>query len=381
MNDETVPAADDILTAALDDVFGTEGTATLDKEIKTLEAAKLAAFDEWEEGNTSRDEYLAELQKLDKETRVLIAEKAVAASQERGHYDAFIAADNGNFAHFMAAYSRRMRAVASDNRRRHMTAPQILEYPLEPMDLQSAARDFASSEVKIIAQSVIESMRGRPALGMFGDVAARHMWDEYCWSLQHGPFDDDMGWDDLRIGSLSGGFEEVAYGLIQTELDKRSPYALIFLSTKAFENDPDHHEDDCSGVIWPDGIVTLVTEELNDRASNRNLDLIGPDRGELVYYEVNTDGMVWSVLSNRGEASEILASHCDALLDPDDDLSDLATEMLDAFMAAAAEEEEGEIFPVILQYFEDNLRTLVMEKDILPALEGARTSLLRWLDR
>ena len=81
--------------------------------------------------------------------------------------------------------------------------------------LQSAAEAFARAEVARIAGVVIDDLRSQSANDTFGEVAARHLWDEYCWSLQEGPFDDDMGWDGLRLGSLSGAFEDVVRASIQ----------------------------------------------------------------------------------------------------------------------------------------------------------------------
>lgn len=90
--------------------------------------------------------------------------------------------------------------------------------------------------------------------------------------------------------------------------------------------------------------------------------------------------MVWSFLSDRGEALDLIASHCDALIDPEGDLSDLADAMVEAFMAAAAEDDEGEVFSVFLERFEDDVRALVRDKDVLPSLEDMRAGLLDRLD-
>lgn len=246
--------------------------------------------------------------------------------------------------------------------------------------LQSAAGDFARAEVNRIAGAVVDDLRSRPANDTFGDVAARHLWDEYCWSLQEGPFDDDMGWDDVRLGSLSGAFEDVVRASIQTEVEKLPKHALVFLSVQAFEEDADSDEEEAVGSIWIDGIVSLVLDEVTSRASRRTLDLIGPHRGDVIGYEVQGSGMVWTVLSDRGEALDLIASHCDALIDPEGDLSDLAGEMVEAFMAAAAEDDEGAVFSVFLEHFEDELRTLVRAKDVVPALKGMRAALLSRLD-
>lgn len=250
----------------------------------------------------------------------------------------------------------------------------------EWLKLHSAASDFARAEIGMIVEAVLDDLRSRPTHDTFGDVAARHLWDEYCWSLQEGPFDDDIGWGDMRLGSISDAFEDVVRGAIQAQLEKRAKHALILLSAKAIEEDDDIDEERALGSIWIDGIVSLVLEEVNRRASRRNLDLIGPERGDLVPYEVEGGGMVWGVLSERGEASDLVASHCDTLLDPQGDLSTLAEEMLEAFMAAAAA-DDGTVLPLVLENFEDELRTLAMEKDILPMLSEMRDSLLALLDR
>ena len=126
--------------------------------------------------------------------------------------------------------------------------------------------------------------------------------------------------------------------------------------------------------------MSLVLDKVNTQASRRTLDLIGPHRGDVIGYEVEGSGMVWSVLSDRGETTDLVASHCDALLDPDDDLSDLAEEMVEAFIAAAAEDDEGAVFSVFLEHFEDEVRALVREKDVVPSLEDIRAGLLHRLD-
>jgi hypothetical protein len=246
--------------------------------------------------------------------------------------------------------------------------------------LQSAAQAFARAEVARISGAVIDNLRAQPANDTFGDVAARHLWDEYCWSLQEGPFDDDLGWDDVRLGSLSGAYEDVVRASIQTEVAKLPKHALVLLSAQAFEEDDDSDEEENFGSIWIDGIVSLVLDEVNSRASRRALDLIGPHRGDVIGYEVEGSEMVWSVLSDRGEAMDLIASHGDALIDLAGDLSDLADEMVEAFMAAAAEDDEDEVFSIFLERFEDDVRALVLEKDVMPSLEEIRDGLLERLD-
>lgn len=233
--------------------------------------------------------------------------------------------------------------------------------------LQSAAEAFARTEFTRIVDVVIEDLRSQSANGNFGDVAARHLWDEYCWSLQE--------------GSLSDLHDDIVSAFIQTEVEKLSKHALILLSAQAFEEDDEIDEVEFLGNIWIDGIVSLALDQVRTCASDQYLDLIGPHRGDVICYEVEGSGMVWSILSDRGEAMDLISSHCDALLDPEGDLSELADEMIEAFMAAAAEDDEGEVFTVLLDRFEDDVRALVRDKDVLPCLENMRAGLLDRLDR
>ncbi|MDD7910594.1 hypothetical protein PUV47_11745 [Pseudovibrio exalbescens] len=246
--------------------------------------------------------------------------------------------------------------------------------------LQSAAEDFARAGIKLIASSVIADLRSQPANGIFGDVAARHLWDEYCWSLQEGPFDDNIGWDDVNLGSFSDAFDDVVRAVILSEVEKLPKHAQTFLSARAYEEDIDCDEEESLGSIWMDGIVSLVHDEVNTRASRRTLDLIGPDRGDVISYEVDGSGMVWSILSDRDEAMDLIANGCDALIDPKANLSELADELVDAFMASAAEDDEGAVFSIFLEHFENEVRMLVREKDVMPSLEDMRARLLDQLD-
>jgi hypothetical protein len=226
-------------------------------------------------------------------------------------------------------------------------------------------------------QQVIDGLRSSPANGTFDEVAARHLWDEYCWALQEGPFDDDMVIENVNLGSLSSGFDDVARGYIQTEVEKLPRHAQVFLSALAFEKDD--REEETLGSIWVEGIVNLILEDLNQHASCRNLDLIGPHRNEVIGYEIEGSGMVWSVLYDRDEALDLIAGHADAIIDPDGDLSDLAKEMVDAFMVAM-EEADSALFFEFMERFGSNMRSLLHENDVLPCLKGIRADLLDTLD-
>jgi hypothetical protein len=247
-------------------------------------------------------------------------------------------------------------------------------------ELLSAAEDFARPEVVRITEAVIEQLRSRSAIGFFGDVAARHMWDEYCWILQEGPFDDESGWYGVRLGSLSGNWDETVRAFVSGEVEKLPEYALIFLSAHAFCQDVDNDENEFLGGVFVDGIVNIVIEEINERASRRKLDLIGPHRAAVIGYEIEGSGMVWSVLSGRNEAMEVIASHVGVMIDPDADLSALAGELVAAFIDAANEAAEDTFLAEFIAHFENDIRSLLLEKDVLPALEDMRAALIERLD-
>lgn len=181
--------------------------------------------------------------------------------------------------------------------------------------LHSAACDFATAEAKRIACAVIDDMRRRPAQGFFGGLAARHMWDEYCWSVQEGPFDQDMGRDYVPLGSLSDAFEGLIRAVIEGEIEKLPHHVQVFLSAKAIVDNPDADE---SMLGWTslDGMVELIIEDVNSEACGRNLDLIGPFRAEAIGHLITGQGAVWSALADRREAIDLVASYVDEMIDP-----------------------------------------------------------------
>jgi hypothetical protein len=233
--------------------------------------------------------------------------------------------------------------------------------------LQCAADDFALAEAARIVQVVIEELRSRPAEGVFEEIHARHFWDEYCWALQEGPF------------SIAGAFDGLLHAHIQAEVEKLPKHAQVFLSALAVEEDPDTDDEEFLGCIWADGIAKLVTEAVNERACQRSLYLIGPDRADAIRYEIEGIGFVWSML-DRTEAMEIVSAHVDLMIDPDADLSLLADEMVEAFLTAAREDEDGAFFQAFVNHFEGKLRWIIMEEDVLPSVREMRTKLLKAWD-
>lgn len=140
-DDQGEPAAqatsDDTAQDDTDSMVGTQAPdlAALDAEIEALDAAKVAAFDEWEEGNLSRDEYLAKLKEIDAVSKETIAQRAVAESQEQAVYKSFISTAKGYFGEYpdlatqshAEAYDRHVRSVTGNPAYQHMTHRQMLE--------------------------------------------------------------------------------------------------------------------------------------------------------------------------------------------------------------------------------------------------------------
>ena len=79
---------------------------------------------------------------------------------------------------------------------------------------------------------------------------------------------------DVNVGSLSGAFGEILRASILAEIEKLPKHAQVMLSALAYQYDVDENE--FLGCISIDDIVRLVTETVNERASQRNLDFIGP---------------------------------------------------------------------------------------------------------
>lgn len=247
--------------------------------------------------------------------------------------------------------------------------------------LRAAAEDFSRVEILRLVEAVLEDLRTRPANGTFDEVAARHFWDEYCWALQEGPFDNDIGWDDVQLGSLSDAFDDLARAVTQAEVEKLPGHALVFLTVHAIAEDATGEEWSDFGAIWVDGIVAIILDRVKDCAASRNLDLIGPHRGDVIGYEIEGSGMVWTVLSETGEMNGIIINHTDAFIDPAAVLSEVADEMVSAFILALAENEDRAVLSQFLECFTDQVRRMVLELDVLPSLEEARTSLVDRLGR
>lgn len=246
--------------------------------------------------------------------------------------------------------------------------------------LQQAAIEFSQAEISRISDDVINDLRSLSSNDTFADVAARHLWDEYCWSIQEGPFDDELGCGALQLGSLSGAFDDVIRGSILHEVEKLPRHTQILLSARAYEVACEADDDWTPGAIWIDGIEELVFSEVNTRASRRNVALIGPNRHDEMGYEIEGEGTVWSVLSDWNDPWEVTGRCSDLLLDSDSDLSKLADDLVEAFFQTMMEDEDREVLATFMNRFGDDVRAVVKKNDVIPSLETMRSKLLAILD-
>jgi hypothetical protein len=249
--------------------------------------------------------------------------------------------------------------------------------------LQSAIGEYAKSEIFRLTDELVDELRSRPAVGLFGDVAVRHLWDEYRWNLIEGPFDDDSYIGGFNTGSISGNFDDIIEAWLNEAVEKLPQYAQVFLTSHANAESEDEFHDaieaiEAIGSIDIDIVVALVVGQVQQRGLAGNLDMIGPYRTDIIASELVPQGMVWSTLNDRREAFEIISGFTSEILDPEGDLSELVEEMVDAFIAAAGQ-DGNDVVDALLAYSGDELRTLAAA-DALASFEDARAALHAQID-
>ncbi|MBL0419732.1 hypothetical protein JI739_05150 [Ramlibacter sp. AW1] len=248
--------------------------------------------------------------------------------------------------------------------------------PASVSRLTSAIEGISGPEVDLLVQRVINQLQSRSAVGIFGDVAARHLWDEYCWVLQEGPFDDDLS----GFGSLSENWDSTVRAIVTSQIDNLPRHLQVFLTVYASERGPAANEYEL-GTISVEAIESFVMDKMAEKASCRNLDLIGPHRGDVIGYVVSHTGLVCTAVANADLLSEILASHVDTLIIPEADLSAIAAEVIDAYMEViSSETDSSPALCEFLGHFADDIKTLLTQKDVLPALEDMQSEIFDHLD-
>ncbi len=242
----------------------------------------------------------------------------------------------------------------------------------ENCQLVNAACAAAALEVDKLVRGVISALREMDAIGMFDDVAARHLWDEYCWQIQEGTHGDG----DIGFGCVRENYEKVLNGVVADAVNALPKHALLFLSIKVRRDLDDVEDSDIVGGISHDAIASVVRESVNELASRRNLDVIGPSRADFISMEVSLDGLAGDALSDAGECSDFLSEHADALLEGDaDNLAIISAALLDRYMELLCDDADGMLLSALLGRFENEIRALVLEKDIIPAVEDAMDQL------
>lgn len=235
-----------------------------------------------------------------------------------------------------------------------------------------AACAAAATEMEKLVQATISTLRGMDANGMFGDVAARHLWDEYCWQLQEGPYDND----DFGFGSTSDNFEEMLDGVIAGAIDALPQHTLLFLSIYTRNDQEEESDSDSIGGTCREDITSAVLERVTKAASRRNLDFIGPFRGDVVSMEISLEGLAGEALSDVGEQSDFLAEHVDQMLEGGaSNISDISHALLERYVELIHEDEDGVLLQALFHRFENDIKALVLEKDIRPAVEDAISQL------
>lgn len=242
--------------------------------------------------------------------------------------------------------------------------------------LIAAACFIAKPALEKLVQTTIASLRDMDAVGLFGDVAARHLWDEYCWQLQEGPYDDDdFG---FGFGSTSRNFDEVLNTVITDALEELPKHILLFLSIYTRNDAGDANDPENIGGISRDDIAAAVLERVGQAASGRNLDFIGPARGDVIPMEISLGGLIGEALSEAGETSDVLSEYVDELLaGGDDDIANISHALLERYMELLHEDEDGLLLSALRDRFEKDIRALVLEQDIRPAVEDA-VGQLQW---
>lgn len=108
------------------------------------------------------------------------------------------------------------------------------------------------------------------------------------------------------------------------------------MTVNAIETSFENVEEALGGTLM-EGVVDLIVRDVNARAYSRSLGFIGPQRTDMIAYEFEGSGIVWPTLSHRDEASEIIQSNFDGMLNPSDYLSGIGDELVNAYLDAAKE--------------------------------------------
>jgi hypothetical protein len=157
-----------------------------------------------------------------------------------------------------------------------MTDPKIDRQPDYWAACHSAIIAWAKPQFDNLAKQTIENLKKQPAVGMFeAEYRFRNYWDEYSHEVQNGPFMEE--WHET--------VEAFCHGVVEA-IDRPS---LTLLSIAAIEDQGEDEDTVNADGIWPDLVVRVVQEALNQAASERDLDHFSRDFEEEADEDENAD--------------------------------------------------------------------------------------------
>lgn len=226
-------------------------------------------------------------------------------------------------------------------------------------ELVQAACGFARREIDRLADVVIDALRNLPPTGIFGDnLAPRHMWDEYCWDCQEGSFVVDLATDDWRAGTVSGKWETTIWTLVHGQVESLDRQIRVLLSAAVFEHKKEEEDDEWDGTIDIDLITSAVVEDIEDKVSSQNIDVIGPHRGEIVLSEITFFSKIAWIMSLFEDKINLIDT--DTLLYRDADLNNMAEYIVEEFFHFAEKNRNEELFCEFISSFAPLIRNSII---------------------
>ena len=233
--------------------------------------------------------------------------------------------------------------------------------------LQAAAVSVGQSEMDKLVKVVITELRSMAPYGVFDDVLTRHLWDEFCWCQQEGPYMHNL---ELVIKSCTS-----------IALDKLQTHSLVCLSAYS-EDELEVVEEEgeiAVGFICKDAIKRVAFQRIQEEAQAPKISIIGHGRLVELGFYLMKNGVVFSELS-EDELMNALADHFEDVIFPDSDLSNVANLLAEAFIEQIGEESESFGLSASLAKFGADFKNLLIEQDILPDLQETRATLLEALE-
>lgn len=233
--------------------------------------------------------------------------------------------------------------------------------------LRAVAVSAGKVEMLKLVQSVVAELRTEAPYDLFADVLVRHLWDEFCWCQQEGPFMDNL--------------ESVIKSRITSALNKIDDQSLVCLTAFSQDEFGEVGEDGELevGVICANDIEDFAYQRIQEEAQRPEVNILGHNRADELGFHLTANGVVFSELS-EDELSSALADHFEDIINPDSDLSNLADTLSQTFLERIKEESDSFCLSALLTKFEPEFGKLIVKGDILSDLQDTRAALLEALD-